>query len=130
MRCPGCESDDPEGAKFFIACGTLLKLHCPQSGEDTSPRVKHCGACGTPLTAQTPARPAAPPLSPLRYSPGYLAEKILTSKAALEDERKQVTVLVPDTKGSMELPAARNPKEAANSSRWVARLYCPTPAGL
>jgi hypothetical protein len=111
MRCPRCEPDDPEGAKFFIACGTPLRPHCPRSGEDTIPRAKRCGACGTPLTAQTPARPAGPPLSPLRYPSGSLAEKILTSKAALEGECKQVTVPSDDTKGSMELPAARNPKE-------------------
>jgi hypothetical protein len=48
----------------------------------------------------------------MRNSPGYLAEKIPTSKPALEGERMRVTVLFADTKGSMELPAARNPKEA------------------
>jgi hypothetical protein len=112
MRCRRCESDDPEGAEFFITCGTPMKPHCPKSGEDTIPRAKHCGACSTLLTARTPARPAAPPLPPMRNSPGYLAEKILTSKPALEGERMRVTVLFADTKGSMELPAARNPKEA------------------
>ena len=112
MRCRRCESDDPEGAEFFITCGTPVKPHCPQSGEDTIPRAEHCGVCGTPLTAQTPARPAAPPLPPTRNPPGYLAEKILTSKPALEGERMQVTVLFADTKRSMELPAARHQKEA------------------
>ena len=52
------------------------------------------------------------PASPLRYTPGYLAEKILTSKAALEGERKQVTVLFADLKGSMELLADRDPEDA------------------
>ena len=75
-------------------------------------RAKFCGACGTPLTAQTPAPPSAPPPSPLRYTPGYLVEKILTSKTALEGERKQVTVLFADLKGSMELLADRDPEEA------------------
>src|SRR4029450_10953389 len=46
------------------------------------------------------------------YTPPYLAEKILTSRAALEGERKQVTVLFADLKGSMELLAERNPEEA------------------
>jgi class 3 adenylate cyclase len=49
---------------------------------------------------------------PLSYTPPYLAEKILTSKAALEGERKQVTVLFADLKGSMELLADRDPEEA------------------
>jgi class 3 adenylate cyclase/tetratricopeptide (TPR) repeat protein len=62
--------------------------------------------------AQSPAPPAALPSSPLRYTPGYLAEKILTTKIALEGERKQVTVLFADLKGSMELLADRDPEDA------------------
>jgi class 3 adenylate cyclase len=112
MRCPRCDADTPDGAKFCIDCGTPLKARCPQCGADTLPRAKFCGECGTPLTAQTPAPPAAPPPSPLRYTPGYLVEKILTSKAALEGERKQVTVLFADLKSSMELLADRDPEEA------------------
>jgi class 3 adenylate cyclase len=50
--------------------------------------------------------------SPEGYTPKHLAEKILTSKAALEGERKQVTVLFADLKGSMELLADRDPEEA------------------
>ena len=46
------------------------------------------------------------------YTPKHLAEKILTSKSALEGERKQVTVLFADLKGSMELLADRDPEEA------------------
>jgi class 3 adenylate cyclase/tetratricopeptide (TPR) repeat protein len=53
-----------------------------------------------------------PPQAPLAYTPPYLAEKILTSKSALEGERKQVTVLFADLKGSMELLADRDPEEA------------------
>jgi len=59
--------------------------------------------CGTPLTAQSPASPAVPSPSPLSYTPGYLAEKILTSKTSLEGERKQATVLFADLKDSTEL---------------------------
>jgi len=54
----------------------------------------------------------APPRSPDSYTPKHLAEKILTSKSALEGERKQVTVLFADLKGSMELLADRDPEEA------------------
>ena len=61
--------------------------------------------------------PASPPASsqerePLSYTPPHLAEKILTSRSALEGERKQVTVLFADLKGSMELLADRDPEEA------------------
>ena len=54
--------------------------------------------------------------APESYTPKHLAEKILTSKAALEGERKQVTVLFADLKGSMELLADRDPEERASSS--------------
>ena len=112
MHCPCCDADTPDGAKFCIECGTPLRPRCPQCGADTLPRAKFCGECGTPLTAPPPAPPAAPPPSPLRYTPGYLAEKILTAKATLEGERKQVTVLFADLKGSMELLADHDPEEA------------------
>jgi class 3 adenylate cyclase/tetratricopeptide (TPR) repeat protein len=62
------------------------------------------------LPTPTPAPILAP--TPLAYTPPYLAEKILTSRSALEDERKQVTVLFADLKGSMELLADRDPEEA------------------
>ena len=54
----------------------------------------------------------APVRTPLTYTPPYLTEKILTSRRALEGERKQVTVLFADLKGSMELLAERDPEEA------------------
>src|SRR5262249_35799824 len=50
--------------------------------------------------------------SPESYTPKHLAEKILISKGALAGERKQVTVLFADLKGSMELLADRDPEEA------------------
>jgi class 3 adenylate cyclase len=65
-----------------------------------------------------PAMSAVPPPAirqarePLAYTPPYLAEKILTSRSALAGERKQVTVLFADLKGSMELLADRDPEEA------------------
>ena len=62
-----------------------------------------------PATAAS-AAPTA--LAPRTYTPAYLAEKILTSRSALEGERKQVTVLFADLKGSMELLAERDPEEA------------------
>jgi class 3 adenylate cyclase len=64
----------------------------------------------TPPATATPAEPAA--REPRTYTPAYLAEKILTSRSALEGERKQVTVLFADLKSSMELLADRDPEEA------------------
>ena len=66
-------------------------------------------APASPVSAAPVALPAQ---APLAYTPPYLAEKILTSRSALEGERKQVTVLFADLKGSMELLADRDPEEA------------------
>jgi class 3 adenylate cyclase/tetratricopeptide (TPR) repeat protein len=67
---------------------------------------------GEPLSAPPPA-PAPPPTrASLASTPAHLAEKILISRSALEGERKQVTVLFADLKGSMELLADRDPEEA------------------
>jgi class 3 adenylate cyclase/tetratricopeptide (TPR) repeat protein len=60
----------------------------------------------------SPAAPGPRFTAPETYTPRHLAEKILTSKAALEGERKQVTVLFADLKGSMKLLADRDPEEA------------------
>ena len=65
-----------------------------------------------PTTAPPPARASEPIRVPLASTPAHLAEKILTSRSALEGERKQVTVLFADLKGSMELLAERDPEEA------------------
>jgi class 3 adenylate cyclase/tetratricopeptide (TPR) repeat protein len=65
---------------------------------------------GGPAAAAMSVRDQA--RAPLAYTPSHLAEKILTSKSALEGERKQVTVLFADLKGSMELLADRDPEEA------------------
>jgi class 3 adenylate cyclase len=88
-----------------------LALPCASCGFSNEPEEKFCGGCGTPLTA-APRPPAPPARAPQSYTPGYLAEKILTAKSALEGERKQVTVLFADLKGSMELLADRDPEEA------------------
>jgi predicted ATPase/class 3 adenylate cyclase len=83
---------------------------CPKCGSEISPTAKFCPECGEQVAA--PASDAARSPSPETYTPKHLAEKILTSKAALEGERKQVTVLFADLKGSMELLADRDPEEA------------------
>ena len=75
------------------------------------PGDKFCGGCGRRLGA-VPSTATPKFTSPDAYTPKHLAEKILTSKAALEGERKQVTVLFADLKGSMELLADRDPEEA------------------
>jgi class 3 adenylate cyclase/tetratricopeptide (TPR) repeat protein len=113
MHCPRCEADNPEGMKFCIECAAPLTRRCPQCGVANPPQAKFCGQCATSLTGQTATlHPSSAPEPPLSYTPGHLAEKILTSRAALEGERKQVTVLFADLKSSMELLADRDPEDA------------------
>jgi class 3 adenylate cyclase/tetratricopeptide (TPR) repeat protein len=109
MPCPRCQHENPSGQKFCGECGARLAAACSACGASNRPDQKFCGECGTALTgAATPRQFGAPE----SYTPKYLAEKILTSKSALEGERKQVTVLFADLKGSMELLADRDPEEA------------------
>src|SRR6266704_2119889 len=111
MQCPRCQAENRAGRRFCAECGAPLALPCSSCGFSNEPEEKFCGGCGTPLT--TAPRPPEPPVrAPQSYTPGYLAEKILTAKSALEGERKQVTVLFADLKGSMELLADRDPEEA------------------
>jgi class 3 adenylate cyclase len=116
MRCPGCGFENPEGLKFCNECGAPLRMPCAQCGFMNQPQAKFCGECGAalPSLAQASAAPllSSRPHEPRRYTPGHLGEKILHSKAALEGERKQVTVFFTDLKGSMELLVDRDPEEA------------------
>jgi class 3 adenylate cyclase len=112
MRCSRCESDNPDGMKFCIECAAPLARRCPQCDCENPPQAKFCGQCAAALRGPPPASAPVAPQPPLHYTPGHLAEKILTSKTALEGERKQVTVLFADLKGSMELLADRDPEEA------------------
>src|SRR5262245_21271691 len=108
MQCPRCHAENRDGLRFCEDCGNRLTLTCSQCGGELAPGKRFCGSCGTPAGGQSAARPP----SPESYTPKYLAERILTSKNALEGERKQVTVLFADLKGSMELLADRDPEEA------------------
>jgi class 3 adenylate cyclase/tetratricopeptide (TPR) repeat protein len=85
---------------------------CASCGRPLSPTAKFCPECAHPTGAVAPASTAPRFTSPESYTPRHLAERILTSRAALEGERKQVTVLFADLKGSMELLADRDPEEA------------------
>ena len=110
MRCPRCQVENKPGRKFCSACGQRLSIACGHCGFANDPGDRFCGGCGEAL--------ASPPerdlrfASPLGYTPPHLTEKILGAKSALEGERKQVTVLFADLKGSMELLADRDPEEA------------------
>src|SRR5438045_1458951 len=136
MQCSRCRTENPAGVKFCGECGARLQALCPACQTPNPPANKFCQECGAPLaaTAQpaTPlapeaatssaGRPTAPPAedqrapdsrysSPQAYTPKHLAEKILTSKSALEGERKRVTVMFSDVSGFTAMSKRLDPEE-------------------
>src|SRR2546425_3658684 len=119
MRCPSCGVENAAGRKFCVECGGKLALSCKACGTPHAPTEKFCGECGATLKeVESPQSRVKREESgdsrltsnPRAYTPKHLADKILQSKSALEGERKQVTVLFADVKGSMELAEQLDPE--------------------
>ena len=98
MECPGCHLENPELNRFCGGCGSVLAQVCRDCGNENSSDQGFCGGCGVALEAET--------RTPADYTPRHLAQKILSSKAAIEGERKRVTVLFADIRCSTELASA------------------------
>src|SRR5262249_2886681 len=109
MKCPRCQHENTSEVKFCGECGARLESLCPSCRASNPSVNRFCHECGGALHSEAAA---AQFISSQTYTPKHLAEKILTSKSALEGERKQLTVLFADLKGSMELLADRDPEEA------------------
>jgi class 3 adenylate cyclase/tetratricopeptide (TPR) repeat protein len=117
VGCAACGHDNPIGNRFCGGCGAALARRCPACASPNPPDHRFCGACGAALEAKQPAATATlPERTPHAYTPKHLADKILASRAALEGERKQVTVLFADVRGSMELA------EQVDAEQWHAIL--------
>jgi len=100
MRCPRCRHETRERARFCGACGAPLEssVPCPRCAALNPRGQKFCDICGEPLSSVGgPARDAR------AYTPRYLVDKILTTRSAIEGERKQVSVLFADVVDSMRL---------------------------
>src|SRR5437879_4312515 len=111
MRCPACGAESLGAAKFCQECGARLARTCPGCGHEVDAKARFCPECGQALLGAIVApTPSPQPPTPATYTPRHLAEKILTSKSAIEGERKQITVLFAGLKGSMELLADRDPE--------------------
>jgi class 3 adenylate cyclase/tetratricopeptide (TPR) repeat protein len=122
MKCTSCGHDNPLGQKFCGECGSRLEAICPACQAKNPPGQKFCGDCGVPLvTPSRPASPALPPAperpaperfaSPQSYTPKHLAEKILSSRSAVEGERKQVSVMFTDVSGFTAMSERLDPEE-------------------
>src|SRR5947209_7332978 len=114
MKCSKCGHENLTGAKFCEECGAALARACANCGAQLSSTAKFCSECAHPVDQTGPSTRSSSArfVAPQAYTPKHLAEKIIISKDALEGERKQVTVLFADLKGSMELLADRDPEEA------------------
>src|SRR5262245_18490495 len=99
MRCPRCQHENPSQAKFCLECGARFAHRCSHCGTELPPGAKFCPECGQAVAGPMAGQDRFS--APESYTPKHLAEKILTSKAAVAGERKQVTVLFADLKGSM-----------------------------
>src|SRR5262249_27585344 len=108
MKCPRCQHENRFGAKFCEECATPLARACSNCGKQLSATARFCDECAHPVAGPTPGDRFA---SPDSYTPQHLAEKILTSRAALEGERKQVTVLFVDVSGFTSLSERLDPEE-------------------
>ena len=110
MKCSKCQFENPQGQKFCGECGTKLEIVCPRCNSPNPPQFKFCGECGYDLNKPQ----EAPPLdysSPKSYTPRFLAEKILTTRCAMEGERKLVTALFADVASFTTLSEKLDPEE-------------------
>ena len=118
MRCPHCRHETRERARFCGACGASLEssVTCPGCAAVNPRGQKFCDACGESLapaagTPDTVHAAGAPARDVRAYTPRHLAERILTTRGALEGERKQVSVLFADVVESMRLADRLGPEE-------------------
>ena len=108
MKCSNCRFENPEGMKFCGRCGKKLERFCPSCNFSNPLRFTFCGNCGHDLSIPSP--PAFKELSSdekiekiQSYLPKSLTEKVLSQRDRIEGERKQVTVMFCDMKGSTQL---------------------------
>jgi hypothetical protein len=107
VHCPTCQRENPKEARFCNGCGRPLDRACAACGHANPSDASFCSACGAglePADAPEPApEPAASERDPRAYTPKHLAQRILQTRAALEGERKHVTVLFCDLVDSTPL---------------------------
>jgi class 3 adenylate cyclase len=111
VKCAACGHENREGAKFCLGCGKPLARACANCSAKLPAAAEFCDECGTPVVRRLERGEPAAKRDPRSYTPKHLAEKILTSRSALEGERKQVTILFADVRGSTELASELDPEE-------------------
>jgi class 3 adenylate cyclase len=109
-RCSKCGNENREGRKFCVQCGQALKLACPSCGASSEPGERFCGDCGAALVASAQPTAAQSPTAPSNASDIRIAPE--QADVSLDGERKTVTALFADIKGSMDLMEDLDPEDA------------------
>ena len=113
MRCSNCGSENPVGKNFCGNCGTQLENTCPKCGVENPPSNKFCGDCGAVLAADSRTTASSNQLSSSAPAMSEISIAAGPASGAIPDgERKTVTALFADIKGSMELMEDLDPEEA------------------
>jgi class 3 adenylate cyclase/tetratricopeptide (TPR) repeat protein len=110
MTCSACGVIARPGAKFCHECGARLEWTCSACSAAVAPDQRFCAECGAPLPGTATSEPPSRFASPRGYTPAHLAERILKERAALEGERKQVTVLFADVSSFTSLAETLDPE--------------------
>ncbi len=112
MRCPSCNADNQPTAKFCVECGAAFQTSCGKCGFKNPPTAKFCQDCGTSLKPALASQfQVATPLTTLG-KPGADERPSPETHEMPEGERKTVSALFADIKGSMELMEGLDPEEA------------------
>jgi class 3 adenylate cyclase len=113
MQCSRCQQDNRDEAKFCRECGLAFGIACATCGSYLRPESKYCDNCGASIPVVAPRHTALLlSASPFFHAPSHLAQSIFRSETSQEGERKQVTVLCSDLKGSTEYIAELDPEDA------------------
>ncbi len=111
MNCPHCQTQNPDEAKFCMNCGKSMNIACSQCGKENLPQAKFCINCGHELSSLV--KPQQDPIH--RFIPQAYAQKLEVARKfqTMKGERRIVTILFCDVKGSTAMAEKLDPEEWA-----------------
>jgi len=130
MHCPRCQAESPPQARFCPQCGAPLTRACPQCGTVLPGTARFCLQCGAALGGETALPAAVPPQEPLaaalrRLIPAAFAERLIATRGQLQNERRMITILFSDVKGSTALAEHLDPEDLAEIMNGAFEVMIP-----